>query len=126
MLNVSIARSLPPQAFQLEQCAERLAEFHSTVLDIVTRACADDLEALQHELDALEAGGQALGASGTLSGPPQPKLPHDGPQYAYTIAALTRTEEWRLLNFVRMADYMICDTLHSVLVNSFKVRGPAR
>lgn len=34
--------------------------------------------------------------------------------FAYTVAAARRSEQRRILNFIRMSDYMICDTLHTV------------
>lgn len=40
--------------------------------------------------------------------------------FAYTIAAARRSEQRRLLNFIRMSDYMICDTLHTVLLESVR------
>ena len=40
--------------------------------------------------------------------------------FAYTIAAARRSAQRRLLNFVRMADYMVCDTLHTVLMESVR------
>lgn len=111
------------QTFQLRQCEEKLAEFHETVMEIVSNACADDLDALQADMDALEASHQSdMAATGVSSSGTKRMEGARGTQYAYTIAALTRTEEWRLLNFVRMADYIICDTLHTILVTSFKVR----
>lgn len=38
--------------------------------------------------------------------------------FAYTIAAARRSEQRRLLAYVRMADYKITDTLHTVLLES--------
>ncbi len=40
--------------------------------------------------------------------------------FAFTIAAARRSEQRRLMAFVRMADYRICDTLHSILVDSVR------
>lgn len=46
-------------------------------------------------------------------------LPHSVVQeYAYTMAAAYRSEQRRLLSFLRMADFMMCDTLQTVLVQS--------
>lgn len=38
--------------------------------------------------------------------------------FAYTIAAARRSEQRRLLAYVRMSDYMVCDTLHTVLLET--------
>jgi dynein heavy chain len=40
--------------------------------------------------------------------------------YAYTMAAAYRSEQRRLLSFIRMSDFMMCDTLHTVLVESVR------
>jgi dynein heavy chain len=39
-------------------------------------------------------------------------------EYAYTMAAAYRSEQRRLLSFLRMADFIMCDTLQTVLVQS--------
>jgi hypothetical protein len=39
-------------------------------------------------------------------------------EYAYTMAAAYRSEQRRLLSFLRMADFMMCDTLQTILVQS--------
>jgi dynein heavy chain len=39
-------------------------------------------------------------------------------EYAYTMAAAYRSEQRRLLSLLRMADFMMCDTLQTVLVQS--------
>lgn len=39
-------------------------------------------------------------------------------EFAYTMAAAYRSEQRRLLSFLRMADFMMCDTLQTVLVES--------
>lgn len=39
-------------------------------------------------------------------------------EYAYTMAAAYRSEQRRLLSFLRMADFVMCDTLQTILVQS--------
>jgi hypothetical protein len=41
-------------------------------------------------------------------------------EFAYTMAAAYRTEQRRLLNFIRMADFIMCDTLHSILIQTMQ------
>jgi len=41
-------------------------------------------------------------------------------QYTYLIAAVKRSEQARLLNFVRLADYLITDGLRMVLTNTLE------
>lgn len=36
------------------------------------------------------------------------------------MAAAYRSEQRRLLNFIRMSDFMMCDTLHTILVESMR------
>ena len=45
--------------------------------------------------------------------PPQQQDPAQ--EFKFTLAAARRTELRRLQNFVKMADYMMCDTLQQVL-----------
>lgn len=40
--------------------------------------------------------------------------------YAYTVAAAYRSEQRRLLSFIRMSDFMLCDTLHTIIVESVR------
>jgi hypothetical protein len=48
---------------------------------------------------------------------------HGATDFAYTVAAARRSEQRRILNYVRMSDYMICDTLQSVLLESVREVG---
>ncbi len=43
-------------------------------------------------------------------------------EFAYTVKAVRRSEQRRLVSFVRMADYRVADTLRTVLLESVKVR----
>ena len=38
--------------------------------------------------------------------------------FAYTMAAAYRSKQRRLLSFLRMADFMLCDTLQTILMAS--------
>jgi dynein heavy chain len=40
--------------------------------------------------------------------------------FAYTMAAARRSEQRRLLNYIRMSDFMVADTLHTILVESVR------
>lgn len=40
--------------------------------------------------------------------------PDGGQEFKYTLGAARRTELRRLKSFVKMADYMMCDTLQQV------------
>ena len=45
----------------------------------------------------------------------------DGAQdFAYTMAAARRSEQRRLLNYIRMSDFMVADTLHTILLESVR------
>jgi len=42
----------------------------------------------------------------------------DPSNFSYTIAAARRSEQRKLLCFVKLADFVICDTLHNLLLDS--------
>jgi dynein heavy chain len=52
-----------------------------------------------------DCGGSAAGAK-------------DPSNFSYTIAAARRSEQRKLLCFVKLADFVICDTLHNLLLDS--------
>jgi dynein heavy chain len=45
----------------------------------------------------------------------------DSHKFTYAITAAKRSEQRRLLSYIRMVDYMICDTLRLLLVDSISV-----
>lgn len=111
---------------------QELAAFAARAFEIIVEACREDFSCLETRLsefktikDTSETRDTAfaslkktrrrttvthsLGKTGTND-------------FGFTIAAARRSEKRRLVNYVRMSDYMICDTLFSVLVESVKVR----
>lgn len=111
-----------------------LADFHAAAFSTVMEACKNDLAKLEVRLAEFhtkhdEAGESAAGRDGhSRSGMQhinfvqqaemQKERDQSHADFAYTIAAARRSEQRRLLNFIRMVDYMVCDTLHSVLLHS--------
>ncbi|MEW5314024.1 MAG: hypothetical protein WDW38_005552 [Sanguina aurantia] len=138
------------QALHKSVCEKELALFHSAVFSNVLGACTADLAKLEERLQEFHSkheeaegtgptansGTRGLDAAGGGGGGPAGKPGRGGPfgghtenakareqassDFAYTIAAAKRSEQRRLLNFIRMSDYMICDTLHSVLLESLR------
>jgi dynein heavy chain len=47
--------------------------------------------------------------------------PDSAQEFKYTLGAARRTELRRLRSFVKMADYMMCDTLQQVYGNSIRL-----
>ena len=47
--------------------------------------------------------------------------PDSAQEFKYTLGAARRTELRRLRSFVKMADYMMCDTLQQVCSNSIRL-----
>eukprot|EP00232_Nephroselmis_pyriformis_P011415 CAMPEP_0182884162 /NCGR_PEP_ID=MMETSP0034_2-20130328/18822_1 /TAXON_ID=156128 /ORGANISM="Nephroselmis pyriformis, Strain CCMP717" /LENGTH=443 /DNA_ID=CAMNT_0025017337 /DNA_START=79 /DNA_END=1407 /DNA_ORIENTATION=+ len=102
-----------------------LEEFGAATLDAVSSACGQALEQLEDRL--MELSSKNGGDAEAPHGMPTPRtgksagaavLRDGGENYSYTIAAARRSEQRKLLCFVKLADYMICDTLHDLLVES--------
>jgi dynein heavy chain len=97
-----------------EEVIDKLAAFGTTTIATVDEACQAALDALEQRLNDFygKSGGEITEmapAAGTAG---------ESAQYAYTVAAARRSEQRKLLCFVKMTDYMICDTLHEVLIES--------
>ncbi|KAG2448089.1 hypothetical protein HYH02_007114 [Chlamydomonas schloesseri] len=110
----------------------RLAQFHQDTFNTVLQACRDDLDKLEERLAEFNkkhdenetqraADSSKMGHINFLAKAEAEKEREQGQSdFAYTIAAARRSEQRRLLNFIRLADYMVCDTLHSVLLESLR------
>lgn len=111
-----------------------LAVFASKSFQTVLDACTDDFKCLEERLDEFrtirdpsqterkddKSLTQTVDKIGTLSHKNEEKNTLD--DFAFTISAARRSEKRRLVNYVRMSDYMICDTLYAILVESARVR----
>ncbi|GFR44385.1 hypothetical protein Agub_g5605 [Astrephomene gubernaculifera] len=110
----------------------RLAHFHDDTFQTVLQACRDDLDKLEERLaefnkkhdenETQRAGDLAKSQHSNFLARAEAEKEREQGQsdFAYTIAAARRSEQRRLLNFIRLADYMVCDTLHSVLLESLR------
>lgn len=120
------------------------AQFSEGALDTVCTACQSALDALDEKLfgkgdaDAAATAGDtrsrtvtaragtvtAALKTGKLGGAAaQTKRPGqeaDGERFSYAITAARRSEQRKLLNFIRLADYMLCGSLHSLLIESIQ------
>ena len=116
---------------------QELAKFGLETYEIVKGACTDDFDKLEERLEDfhhlqettdMEVGtshGKTVSHTSTrpLKRTQTAKLDKTkGSDFAYTISAARRTEKRRLQNYLRMSDYIICDTLYTVLLESVKVR----
>ncbi|KNC55366.1 dynein heavy chain [Thecamonas trahens ATCC 50062] len=122
-----------------EYLLERLATFNAAVEATVAEACEYALSrAGFDEEQSRRSGGRAqhasagqassldarLGASSTSDGPApgdslgRASLSDSVAPLSYTFLAAKRTECRRLANFIKLADYLIIDTLHQLAVNT--------
>ena len=84
-----------------EAVIARLDAFASANIATVDAACQRALNDMEKGLSDF-FGGKKSGAE----------------EYGYTVTATRRTEQRRLLSFIKLLDYMICDTLRVVLTDS--------
>ena len=121
----------------MQQCESLLEEFHKSAFDTIMEACEDDLDELEIELkefnnkrdDGMEPSKHALG-DGKAGQERQLTMiqkaelgkarEQTASDFAYTVAAARRSEQRRILSFIRMADYMVCDTLQTILLESVR------
>ena len=105
------------QKRQSETVRESLAHFSSKTSTLVMHACSEALELMEQQLQGTDAlRDQAAGAA---SGPAVKMTGKDeAEEFSYAITAARRSEQRKLLNFIRLVDYMVCDTLHLLLSNS--------
>ncbi|KAJ9531588.1 hypothetical protein QJQ45_014947, partial [Haematococcus lacustris] len=119
---------------QVEQqlvCEEQLAAFHQSSLHSVLGACRDDLMHMEERLQEFHKKheeGEAMHMLGEAKATHQSVLikdkdPADSDAargWLYTIAATRRSEQRRLLAYIRMSDYMVCATLRTVLLETVR------
>ncbi|KAG1670781.1 hypothetical protein FOA52_014009, partial [Chlamydomonas sp. UWO 241] len=65
-------------------------------------------------------GARASSVQGALSVAATEAAKAAASEFAYTVGAARRSEQRRILNFVRMTDYVMCDTLQTVLLESVR------
>jgi len=107
-----------------------LKDFHASALATVVSACQDDLAQLEERLKEFHKQhdeNEHLGQNGDPRQAHQTAIRKEelhkereanDTDFGYTIAAARRSEQRRLLCYVRLSDYMVCDTLHSILLAS--------
>lgn len=130
--------------FTLQDPLRFTLQFSEGALDTVCAACQHALDALDEKLfgkgDAetlpgttdsrsrtltartgtvttLKTGKLGVGAAGQSKRPGQES---DGERFSYAITAARRSEQRKLLNFIRLADYMLCGSLHALLIDSIQ------
>jgi len=126
------------QEAQKIKATEHLASFSAETADTVKVACETALALLEerlvgqrggtsveHEEEALNAdrkGGNRMAAMMKTSRASRRQTgladEDEGAKFSYAITAARRSEQRRLLNFIRLADYMVSDALHILVVES--------
>ncbi|KAK9823491.1 hypothetical protein WJX72_003121 [[Myrmecia] bisecta] len=127
------AYALPEFAAAQEEGCQRakahLQDFGAAAVEAVVEACKSALFALDARLSEFSSkqeettNQQHHTMKSTRSATAKFDFgKHDdkASEFAYTIGAARRSEARRLQNYVKMSDYMICDTLHEVLVHSIR------
>ncbi|XRB15342.1 acetyl-CoA carboxylase [Pseudoscourfieldia marina] len=126
------------QEAQKIKATEHLVSFSAETADTVKVACETALALLEerlvgqrggtsveHEEEALNAGrkgGNRMAAMMKTSRASRRQTgladEDEGAKFSYAITAARRSEQRRLLNFIRLADYMVSDALHILVVES--------
>jgi len=100
---------------------ERLEAFSKHTIQVVDKACASALAATERRLrDFFGAGESAPSTSFAVDDDATAKTAGSAAllEYSYTVTATRRTEQRRLVSFVKQLDYVIRDTLRFVLHDS--------
>ena len=108
-----------------EEMLEKLEKFSDATIEAVDAACAAALAKMENSLRDF-FGGEAPARPGSEETPSSSSSPGEKgarpsagvEEYAYTVTATRRTEQRRLLSFVKQLDYLIRDTLRFVLHDS--------
>lgn len=127
----TLAQFVDAHEARRQLCETKLQGFHDMAFESVLGACNSDLEELERRLEEFNLkkdDGEALQRShdtmGMASSMHKLELVRQREQgiadFAYTVAAARRSEQRRILSFVRMGDYMICDTLKTILLESVR------
>lgn len=118
------------QREQRELVSGQLVDFSAKCVRHARGACEEALARLEQRLNDFyakddaaaraEATQQRSSRSGgaNVAAAAKAAFEASAEAYAYTIAAARRSEQRRLHNFIRLADYMICNTLTEMLVES--------
>ena len=100
---------------------ERLEAFSKHTIQVVDKACASALAATERRLrDFFGAGESSPSTSFAVDDDATAKTAGSAAllEYSYTVTATRRTEQRRLVSFVKQLDYVIRDTLRFVLHDS--------
>ena len=109
------------QVVQRENVRGTLAELFDSIVGTVEESCSSAIALLEERLFGKdnEAGeGDLLTTTGNQTAKQTQSKLDDDNKFSYAITAAKRSEQRKLFNYIRLADYMICDTLHDVLIMS--------
>jgi hypothetical protein len=120
-----LQRFADDSASRQELCERSMSSFSQEVTDLVTDACIRQMQQLEQRL--LEFGKNAgtdadiaavTGAVQATNSFLAPAAKTKAEEFSYTMAAARRTERRRLISFVQLADYVVSDMLHTLLLTS--------
>eukprot|EP01048_Picozoa_sp_COSAG05_P020328 COSAG05_NODE_3428_length_2072_cov_3.125697_2_plen_259_part_01 len=112
----SLEAFVEAQEGQSKEVVTELGRFNRLCLASVEQACSDTLVALEARLSNSSGFGDGAEAAHASSGDEaqQQVVEH----FSYTVLAAKRAEHRKLHHFIRLADYVIRDTLHTMVVTS--------
>ena len=124
-------KSLEEFTAEADECRAEMLDllevFSENTIRVVNQACSNALRKMDRELSDFFGVGEdeknsssTSGSNDTATAPATPDRTTNSAleEYAYTVTATRRTEQRRLLSFVKQLDYLIRDTLRFVLHDS--------
>ncbi|QDZ24237.1 heavy chain of dynein [Chloropicon primus] len=108
------------QVTRREVVRDTLGELFSSIVETVEDSCSAAIEILEERLfgKGSEQEGDFLATATEKKMGKNTQRIEDENKFSYAITAAKRSEQRKLFNYIRLADYMICDTLHDVLIGS--------
>ncbi|XP_053317654.1 dynein axonemal heavy chain 6 [Spea bombifrons] len=122
----TLSEFIDKQIKQMEEVANRLSEFRDLAKEVVRSACRTALLEAGFTPDDYSYDSEGISTTTGQSGPDTLGLPHfDGDLFGESSDKMTYTEQankrshcTRLTCFIRLADYLIVNTMHILTVNS--------
>eukprot|EP00873_Tetraselmis_striata_P045243 jgi/Tetstr1/465507/TSEL_010176.t1 len=108
------------QSMQRAQVEHRLVEYSDNTLQTVTGACSHALELLAERLEEFYTRPEVKEVEEGEEGLEEAEAPEAQTDYAYTVAAAQRSEQRRLVNYIKMSDYVVSSSLQTMLLETVR------
>jgi dynein heavy chain len=116
----TLADFMTQQSMQRAQVEHLLVEYSDNTLQTVTGACRHALELLQERLEEFYVRPEVKEGVGVEDGLEEAEVPEPQTDYAYTVAAAQRSEQRRLINYIKMSDYVVSSSLQTMLLETVR------